>query len=306
MPAITRSQRKTMQSVQVSNPDVNVNANYEIKKEQFIIKCKELITDCQKIIGNQNKAKVCIQVYDLINNELSELFQHDKYTWLPFIASTFNKIMDLQKEIDKYHDKISFKLRTTLYIKLFQAKKITLEILKQHSDLRIHPQIDIAVKNIKKMEAARPRRNIQRINYAEMDMNENDKGDVSVCKKWFENGKMTYKIEKYPLSQINEIGDEDYNFEESDNEDELENNDLKLNSSEKQKIKQEIAQLDYNTKLRHKVVPDYSGMDMNEDDQGDFKICKKMMDDGKLIHYWVSVPLSQINDYDDEDYIYEK
>jgi hypothetical protein len=46
----------------------------------------------------------------------------------------------------------------------------------------------------------------------------------------------------------------------------------------------------------------YEGMDMNQDDQDEFKISRKKMDDGKLIHYWVSVPLSQINEYDDEDY----
>jgi hypothetical protein len=161
---------------------------------------------------------------------------------------------------------------------------------------------------------SRPQRNIPRVNYAGMDMNEDDKGEVSVFKRWFENGKITYKLEKYPLSQVNEIGDEDYKFEETCEDEEYEVvNKMpsvihpKLSSKEKAEIKQEIVQIsNYNAKLRRGIVPDYSGMDMNEDDQGEFKINKKMMDKGQLIHYWVSVPLSKINDYDDEDYIYKK
>jgi hypothetical protein len=44
-------------------------------------------------------------------------------------------------------------------------------------------------------------------------------------------------------------------------------------------------------------------MDMNQDDQVEIKISQKKLEDRNLIHYWVSVPLSQINEYGDEDTI---
>ena len=64
---------------------------------------------------------------------------------------------------------------------------------------KIHPE-----------SADMPRRARKQINYAGMDMNEDDIGEVSVCKRWFENGKVAYKWSKRSLSQANEIGDEDY------------------------------------------------------------------------------------------------
>lgn len=315
MPAITRSQRKAMQASQVSNPVVNIDEVNRYKKNEFIRKCKQLLSDCQKAFGKENKAKICIKLYDIINNELPELFEKDKYEWIHFVASTYNKILDIERELNESNFIISVDILDTLSTKLFQAKNFTSEMLKKHSDLRIHPQIEKAMKNLKKTEPTRPRRNIKRVDYTGMDMNEDDKGEVSVFKRWFENGKITYKVKKYPLSQVNEIGDEDYVAEETDDEYEDEDEEKKakntkcskLSPSEKQEIKEEINQIsNYNAKLRCKIVPNYSGMDMNEDDHGEFKISKKMMDDGELIHYWVSVPLSQINDYDDEDYIDEE
>ena len=41
-------------------------------------------------------------------------------------------------------------------------------------------------------------------------MNEEDEGTVNTSKRWFENGKVTYKWSKRNLSEVNEIDDEDY------------------------------------------------------------------------------------------------
>ena len=55
-----------------------------------------------------------------------------------------------------------------------------------------------------------PRRTRKQVNYAGMDMNSDDEGEVSICRPWFEKGKITYKWSKRNLSEVNEIGDEDY------------------------------------------------------------------------------------------------
>ena len=54
------------------------------------------------------------------------------------------------------------------------------------------------------------RRTRKQVDYSGMDMNEEDEGTVNTSKRWFENGKVTYKWSKRNLSEVNEIDDEDY------------------------------------------------------------------------------------------------
>ena len=63
------------------------------------------------------------------------------------------------------------------------------------------------------VENHRIRRNVERVNYAGMDMTEEDVGQIHICKRKFENGKVKYVWQKYSLSKANEIGDEDYQEE---------------------------------------------------------------------------------------------
>jgi hypothetical protein len=60
----------------------------------------------------------------------------------------------------------------------------------------------------------RSKRNIPTVNYAGMDMSNEDEGQINVCKRWFNKDKgVTYIWKKYPLSKANEIDDEDYEEE---------------------------------------------------------------------------------------------
>lgn len=54
------------------------------------------------------------------------------------------------------------------------------------------------------------KRRVPRVNYAGMDMNNEDEGEIYVNKRWFEDGKVKYIWKKYPLSMANEIDDDDY------------------------------------------------------------------------------------------------
>ena len=81
---------------------------------------------------------------------------------------------------------------------------------------RVHPELSTEEKNELKehlsqlVDNHRVRRNVAHVNYAGMDMNEEDVGQIHVNKRWFEDGKVKYIWKSYSLSQANEIEDEDY------------------------------------------------------------------------------------------------
>lgn len=53
-------------------------------------------------------------------------------------------------------------------------------------------------------------RNKTPVNYSGMDMNSEDEGYISVVNTKWNNGEPSYSWNKIPLSQANEIGDEEY------------------------------------------------------------------------------------------------
>lgn len=58
------------------------------------------------------------------------------------------------------------------------------------------------------------RRTRKQVNYAGMDMTNEDIGEICVFKPWFQDGKVTEKCFRRPLSKANELDDEDYIPEE--------------------------------------------------------------------------------------------
>jgi hypothetical protein len=56
----------------------------------------------------------------------------------------------------------------------------------------------------------RTKRNIHRVDYSGMDITEDDLGSFYVCETKWKNRTPIHSWLKYPLSQINELGDEDY------------------------------------------------------------------------------------------------
>lgn len=81
---------------------------------------------------------------------------------------------------------------------------------------KIHPELSTQENSELKqyvshlVEHHRVRRNVARVNYAGMDMSEEDEGQIHIAKRRFEDGKVKYIWKNYSLSQANEIDDEDY------------------------------------------------------------------------------------------------
>lgn len=70
----------------------------------------------------------------------------------------------------------------------------------------------------KKTILRRSTRNVPRVNYAGMDMNEDDEGVVHVSKRTFEDGVVKHYWKSYPMSQVNEIEDDDYTEDKEEND----------------------------------------------------------------------------------------
>jgi hypothetical protein len=81
---------------------------------------------------------------------------------------------------------------------------------------KIHPELiteekdDLKQNLSQTVEHHRVRRNIKRVNYAGMDMTEEDEGSVYVCETKWKDRIPTYSWIKYPASQANELGDEEW------------------------------------------------------------------------------------------------
>jgi hypothetical protein len=60
----------------------------------------------------------------------------------------------------------------------------------------------------------RTTRTRKQVNYTGMDMTSEDIGEICVFKPWFQDGKVIEKCFRRPLSNANELDDEEYIFEE--------------------------------------------------------------------------------------------
>jgi hypothetical protein len=337
MPAITRSQSALKQSTalkQVQQVQVSVVADeYTSKKSAFINKVKPMMDEVRNLIYMADKMEKITEIYRIINREFSSLYKehgNKSSSWLTFASCIFTRSYQFEDELrNAPHYKFSSELldafnkeigvtRQFCVGEAFMTDNDLFRSSTNHYVVEARNLLDKILSGEKKQN-----RSVKRVNYVEMDSDEEENvisdpdyvfeeeeddeepsyadslnedeeeeededKEVSVCKRRFENGKVTYRWSKMPLSQLKEIEDPEYVPDEEEDEDE------------------EEEVINYTAKLRQRKELDYSGMDMNEDDEGEFKFSKKMMDDGELIHYWVTVPLSQINDYDDEDYVYEE
>ena len=159
----------------------------------------------------------------------------------------------------------------------------------------------------------RPKRNIKPVNYAGMDMSDDDEGIVNVYNIKFEEGKLIEKRSNIRLSEINDLDDEDYVFEEEAEEDQDQDDEKKYQCKEKENIKIKIHQENnYDNVINRSPIVrrtrnqiNYAGMDMNEDDEGEVSVCKRWFENGKVTTKWSKRQLSEVNELDDEDYVPE-
>jgi hypothetical protein len=129
----------------------------------------------------------------------------------------------------------------------------------------------------------RPKRNIKPVNYAGMDMSDEDEGIVNVYNIKFEEGKLIEKRSKIRLSEINDLDDEDYVFEDEEEKDQEEKENNKIKIHQENNYDNVINRSVMVRRTRNQI--NYAGMDMNEDDEGEVSDCKRWSKNGKVTTY---------------------
>lgn len=71
---------------------------------------------------------------------------------------------------------------------------------KVHPELSAQEKTELKQQLIQMVDHHRVRRNIARVNYAGMDITEDDEAQIRIAKRWFENGKIKYIWKSYSLS----------------------------------------------------------------------------------------------------------
>lgn len=278
MPAITRSQ------------NINVVVKDKVIRKSEM-KCSELVSKIRNLLSSmescdkQTKVIITTEIFRILS---SEMMKHEKfYKNKNFILTVYNKTFSLENQLQETDfmsiDKnIIENLRTEL-IKIRPIFEPLIANIK--AELLLQDSLD---------NSQRPKRNLQRVNYAGMDMNSDDEGEICVFKPWFENGKIIEKMSKRQLSDVNELDDEDYVLEEEQDEKE-------------QVCKRIWAKA---TQGKEEIIPrrtrkqiNYAGMDMNEEDEGTVNISKRWFENGKVTYKWSKRSLSEVNEIDDEDYM---
>lgn len=159
MPVTTRSQSK----------------NNEMK-DNFVSNVNRLLLLCPAAKGKENKMRVCLEVFQIVNDNLPELIKKNKGdVWIRFAATMFNKTTEMLEDERQggwvYVDKtLSKKFKT----ELLKCREFTASFVKANSLLspNQHTCVFRAEEDIQKMEKLRPRRSVMRVDYRGMDMME--------------------------------------------------------------------------------------------------------------------------------------
>jgi hypothetical protein len=232
------------------------------------------------------------------------MMKHERfYKSNRFVLTVYNKSFELENQAIEATSEVDKNLAKKLITELTSIRPV-LEglIVNMEDNINYQPHLDKARLRI---NTQRPKRNIKRVNYAGMDMTSEDEGEICVFKPWFEDGKLSEKCFKRPLSLANELDDEDYLFEEDEDDEEEEDEEQETNEQFCKKIWAKIHPETAPTRRTRKPV-DYSGMDMNDEDIGEICAFKPWFQDGKVIEKCFRRPLSKANELDDEDYIFEE
>jgi hypothetical protein len=323
MPAVTRNQMKNSKNINSVNvPIINFvkdvvpirqcakgisYANKVVESNdkncsELIARIKSLLSALEMpILSKQTRIIYATTIYNLLNKEM---MKHERfYKSNRFVLTVYNKSFELENQAIEATSEVDKNLAKKLITELTSIRPV-LEglIVNMEDNINYQPHLDKARLRI---NTQRPKRNIKRVNYAGMDMTSEDEGEICVFKPWFEDGKLSEKCFKRPLSLANELDDEDYLFEEDEDDEEEEDEEQETNEQFCKKIWAKIHPETAPTRRTRKPV-DYSGMDMNDEDIGEICAFKPWFQDGKVIEKCFRRPLSKANELDDEDYIFEE
>ena len=205
MPVTTRSQSKnlvmTPKELKESNqpkesiklvitpkPPSKEAIEYQRRKSEFVYNMKQLLAQTDITRGKENKMKVALNMYRMINEEFPYLFKQDKKLWIKFAATLYLKAIEFENLL-RNGDYLSVdkKIVDNFFKEVEHSKQYTIEIIKKYSHLNEnHEQVKLALKN---METTRPRRLIPRVNYTGMDCIEPESEYDGITDIWADNSK---------------------------------------------------------------------------------------------------------------------
>lgn len=212
MPVTTRSQRSSAVKFVLPKP---ANSYAEVAKNKFIMHMKKLVHCCEKAKGVENKMRVSLEIFKYVNKELPGVVQKtSEELWIKLAAIIFIKTLDIENQYNglSMADKklIDKEVLENLNAEMQKSRNFTTTLIRDNWVLSSHPKFIQAKEYISRSENVRPRRSVARVSYVGMDMNDEDDGKIHINKRRFEDGKVKYIWKSYPLSQANEIEDEDY------------------------------------------------------------------------------------------------
>jgi hypothetical protein len=323
MPAVTRNQMKNSKNINSVNvPIINFvkdvvpirqcakgisYANKVVESNdkncsELIARIKSLLSALEMpILSKQTRIISATSIYRLLN---IEMMKHERfYKSNRFVLTVYNKSFELENQASEETPQVDKNLVKKLITELTSIRPV-LEglIVNMEDNINYQPHLDKARLRI---NTQRPKRNIKTVNYAGMDMTSDDEGEICVFKPWFEDGKLTEKRFKRPLSDVNELDDEDYIFEEDedDEDDEEEEEEQETNEQFYKKIWAKIHPETAPMTRRTRKQVNYAGMDMNEEDEGTVNTSRRWFENGKVTYKWSKRSLSEVNEIDDEDYV---
>lgn len=248
MPVTTRSMTKSIRSSKLNSDTVikmesSVNSGLfplgvikfnNSQENIFLARVKNLLFDCQIAKSKESKMRISLEIFSIINKNLEELLSNNIEKWFNFAVTVYNKTSEFHQHIlTGFYDDISDRCFVNSFCQEFmKTRKFLTSYLKNVKQTKPHlinmcniyvaeaftnlEKIDKHLLSpIKKSETRRTPRNIPRVNYSGMDISDEDEGSIYICETKWNNRIPSYKWVKYPLSQANEIGDEEWNL--SDN-----------------------------------------------------------------------------------------
>jgi len=177
MPVITRSQSKQIAASEVQpviTRNLNKDADYIEMEHSFVSTVNRLLLLCSSAEGKENKMRVVLEVFQIVNRCLPKLVEYKKRdVFLRFAATVFNKTTEMLEDEERggwaWVDKALAKKFKT---ELLKSREFTGSYVKANSLLspNQHTCVFRAEEDIQKMKKSRHWRAIMRVEYRDMDM----------------------------------------------------------------------------------------------------------------------------------------
>lgn len=171
MPVITRSQSKKVAASE-SQAKIQKDADYKEMRDSFVSTVNRLLLLCSSAEGKENKMRVCLEVFQIVNRCLPKLVEDKKGdVFVRFAATIFNKTTEmLEDEGSGGWAWVDKALTKEFKTELLKSREFTSSFIKASWEKAPHECIRRARAEISRMEkSSRPRRAVTRVDYRDME-----------------------------------------------------------------------------------------------------------------------------------------